>query len=202
MTSHYSCQTSLSEVAEEFAATPPRPTDWSPELWPGRTGLIVRESEDGRIVETMTWGVPPPFHHPRPDSWRGATFWFRQLREKVRWLLDPAQRCIIVLDSFAYPGGDKGSRTRTYYGFEDRPIFGWAGVWSDTGHAIGYGGLLVAADHPVSPGRAMPVILDRADYGAWLGPEPTAQQIALQSAPHPGMFREETERPWGADRDP
>ena len=60
MPSLYRCRTSLSEVAALFGATPPARADWSAEVRPARTGLIVRQSEEGRRIEAMRWGAELP----------------------------------------------------------------------------------------------------------------------------------------------
>src|SRR3546814_11964324 len=60
MPSLYRCRTSHGEVAALFAATPPPRADWSAELWPGRTGLVIRRDGEERRIEAMRWGANLP----------------------------------------------------------------------------------------------------------------------------------------------
>nr|WP_256203409.1 SOS response-associated peptidase family protein [Sphingopyxis sp. YR583] len=191
----------MGEVAEHFGCERPRPTDWSPELWPGRTGLVIRNEDGQRIIETMTWGLPPPLGSD-PDQKPVTSYWHRVLWKKDKNLLGLPHRCLIVMDGFAFPDGPTGGRTRTWYGFEDRPIFAWAGVWDRVGRRTGYAGLLASASEPVSPGNVMPAIVEPDEYSVWLDEDLSAHNIALRSAPRVDMYREQTERPWGADRTP
>ncbi len=201
----YRCRTSLREVADLFQAEPPPHAEWEAELWPKRTGLVVVDRGAGRRIEPMRWGVPPsPIDFSNPGKRPPTSLWFGTLWMNKDELLGPAHRCLVIADSFALPDGPEGARTRTWYGFDDRPVFAWAGVWRQAKAGAGYAGLMVDAADPVSPNRAMPAILDgEEEYGLWLSADPAAaSRVAMRSPPRPDMYREPTEQPWGADRTP
>lgn len=151
----------------------------------------------------MRFGLPPNFWPDfAPDPPR-TTIWFRELFTEDKQLLEPAQHCLIVMDSFAFPDGPEGARTRVWYGFDDHPIFAWAGVWRDSGKQRGYCGLHVEAAEPVAPGKAMPAIVEPEEYATWLvGDKSVTSILARRSNAHRQMYREPTEQPWGADRTP
>lgn len=198
----YRCRTSLAEVARMFDAEPPPHADWSGELWPGRIGLVVRSEGAARRIEAMRWGLPPALGEAAPRRRAPTGVWWRQLLPDRSGLLAPAHRCLIILDSFALPDGVSGARTRTWYGFDDPPIFAWAGLWRTGARVRGYAGMLVDAAAPVRPNRIMPALLDRRDHATWLEADIGEASRQVRSVAWPGLYREPTEQPWGADRTP
>ena len=130
MPSLYRCRTSLGEVAALFAATPPPRADWSAELWPGRTGLVVRRDGEERRIDAMRWGADLPAGAADFPRHRRSELWFRELWPAHAHLLAPEARCLIVVEEFALPDGPAGARARTWYGFDNPPLFAWAGVWT------------------------------------------------------------------------
>lgn len=201
MTHLYSCRTALSEVATIFDAVTPAAASWSAEMWPGRVGLAVRGVEGDRRIEPMTWGVLDwSFLFDRTKE-RRTSAWFRELFPDHVEMLRPERRCLIVLDAFAYPGGNRGKRTRTWFGFEDRPICAWAGFWTDEAQGRSFCGLIAPSNDLVEPSRAMPTIVAPEECGAWLtGDLAVAARLARRTIDSDGMYREPTEEPWGGDR--
>lgn len=203
MPSLYRCRTSLGEVAALFAATPPPRADWSAELWPGCTGLVIRRDGEERRIEAMRWGANLPEGAADFPRHRRPALWFRQLWPAHAHLLAPEARCLIIVEDFALPDGPEGARTRTWYGFDDPPLFAWAGVWTASAGGAGYAGFLVPGGAPAPAASTMPAIVLPEDYDAWLGGDMRiAGRIARQQRAHDAMYREPTEAPWGADRTP
>jgi len=167
-------------------------------LWPNRTGLVVRHSPAGRRIDPMRWGLPPP----QNDFLRRAerprhSFFFREIWAKEQALFEPAQRCLIILDSFALPDGPAGARTRTWFGYEDRPIFAWGGVWREGKAGPGFAGVVVQTDPDLKVQRTMPAIVAADEYDVWLeGDVGPASRIAARFFLDPDLYREPTEQPW------
>jgi len=77
------------------------------------------------------------------------------------------RRCLIVLESFAYPSGWAGSYTRSWLGLSDRPLAAWAGFCEND--RSGYAGLLAVACPTVATvNNHMPRLLAPLDHAAWL----------------------------------
>lgn len=201
MTVLYRCRTALSEVASAFAAEPPPRAEWSAELWPGRIGLVVYQADGFRRISTMTWGVRDWSSAALPRRGMRSSTWFREIYGDHNDLVYPARRCLIVVDSFAYPEGVRGQQSRTWFGFEDRPIFAWAGFWRDNAAGSAFCGFLAGSNDCVEPSRVMPAIVAPADYDTWFsGNLAEVAWLARTTAISAGMYREPTEEPWGGER--
>lgn len=203
MTSLYYCRTSLSEAAMHFGASRPAHTEWSSELRPGRTGLVIFRCDANRRVAPMRWGLPPSAFPARSRTNVGrTTLWFRELWGKDRALFASAHRCLVVLDCFALPEGVSGERIRCHYGLDDQPIFGWAGVWLRTRAGSGYAGFVGGAIGAAGCSVPVPMLLGPHEYAAWFGDDiGVAAEIVTRLDPFPGLYRQPTDMPWGADRE-
>lgn len=150
------------------------------ELFPRRPALVVRNAAAGRAAALLAWGFPPPAAASGPVTnvrnlaspfWRSA-------------LADPARRCLIPATEFCEWEGDKGAKIARWFSVPSQPVFALAGLWrpGDTA-AGGYFAMLTCAPNqlvaPVHP-KAMPVVLHREDYAAWLAaPLDEAKALAV-----------------------
>lgn len=152
----------------------------------------------------MTWGMPPPpFDFTRRDEKPRHSFFLRELWSAEKELFQPAHRCLIILDSFALPDGPAGARTRTWHGYDGRPIFGWAGLWREGRDTRGYAGFVVETMPEVEPRRTVPAIVEPEEYETWLtGETGPASRIVSRLHSGEGLYCEPTEQPWGADTTP
>jgi putative SOS response-associated peptidase YedK len=123
----YTVRKSADEVASHFGVRTPCVSNASEEIYPGTPGVVVREQDGERVMQSMTWGFPLRLKtmSPKPVNniadlqkpmWKG-------LAAKPQW------RCLIPLTGFAEAEGAKGSMTRTWFNVKDKPIFAWAGLW-------------------------------------------------------------------------
>ncbi|WP_447753157.1 hypothetical protein [Sphingopyxis fribergensis] len=150
----------------------------------------------------MRWGVKRAHHWFGPPEKARTTYWLRELWPEEKALLEPAHRCLIILDSFALPDGAAGERTRTWHGYDARPIFAWAGVWREGRGGAGFAGIVVDAAPPLDPQRTMPLLIAPADYAIWLEADLLSAVRLIKSDADPDLYREPTDQPWGADREP
>lgn len=141
------------------------------DVWPKKPGMIVR-NDDGVIrSDVMSWGVPTQVKgksgkmlEKRVTNVRnlGSPFW-------KSMLANPLQRCLVPFSTFAEPKIGEG-RDEWWFNVIDQPIAAFAGIWRQSDHGPVYAFLtcepnaLVAPLHP----KAMPVIVEAADYQAWL----------------------------------
>ena len=107
----YTVRKSRDEVAAFFRARKPAvEVNLPDDILPGTPGLVVREADGGRVLQSMVWGFPMRFASMKPGSKPKpvnniadiAKFTWKALAQK------PASRCLIPLTSFAEPEGREG----------------------------------------------------------------------------------------------
>lgn len=168
----YTATRSAAEVAALFRATQSSLFNVPEDILPGRPGMVVREQDGARILQSMIWGFPLRLKSMRPDSkpkpvnniadlqkpmWIG-------LARKTEW------RCLIPVTAFAEAEGLKGAKTRTWFAVRDQPVFAWAGLWRKSiewGDV--YAGVMTDCNEAIRPvHNRMPVLLHSEDYEQWL----------------------------------
>ena len=164
----YNLKRSRSEIVGIFQASDHWQADRTkPYVAPGLDGPVVIARDRQRISGLMTWGVPNAGKRVTNVRNLASPFW-RDL------LAAPRHRCLVPATEFeewgASPDPLTGKKRAHWFSIRSRPVFAFAGIWRKVGDTPCYAFLttapnaLVAAVHP----KAMPVILDEADYDAWL----------------------------------
>lgn len=168
----YTERLSAAEVAAHFGVEDPFQTNAGGEVYPGTPGMVVRQQDGGRVLQSMTWGFPlrlkgmSPTAKPKPVNNvadLGKPMWIG-LARKPQW------RCLIPLTAFAEAEGPKGSKTRTWFSVKGQPIFAWAGLWrvSDEWGPV-YSGVMTDCNEAIRPVHdRMPVLLHPDEYDSWL----------------------------------
>src|SRR6516165_9912262 len=143
-------------------------------VFPDFPAPVIRNTDTGRELAMMRWGMPPPprtggppvtnIRNTSSPHWRG-------------WL-KPESRCLVPANSFAEYAPEPNPETKkkdvVWFALnEDRPLFAFAGIWTtfngDRGtkskplpgpHQV-YGFLTTAPNAVVAPihDKAMPVLL-------------------------------------------
>lgn len=170
-------------------------------VYPGYPGMVVREAEGGRALQSMVWGFPLRLKDMKPDSkpkpvnniadlsksmWKG-------LASKPQW------RCLIPLTRFAEAEGAKGSKMRTWFSVKGQPLFAWAGLWRDSDEwGPVYSGLMTDANEAIAPvHNRMPVLLMPDDYDGWLhGSFDNALRFQSRVFPADLIKMERNSEPW------
>lgn len=119
------------EVARLFRVPEPHGLNFSEEVYPGYSGLVVAQGE----LRTMTWGFPlalkgkqgqalkpKPVNNTRTDK-LDSGFWKSSFEHR---------RCLIPVSAFAEAEGPKGGKTRTWLSLPEWPVFACAGIWRDS----------------------------------------------------------------------
>ena len=144
---------------------------------PGLDGPVVIERDGQRISGLMTWGVPNADKLMTNVRNLGSPFW--------RGMLESSHhRCLVPATAFeewsAKPDPATGKKHAHWFSIPSRPVFAFAGIWRKVEGQPRYAFLttqpnaLIGAVHP----KAMPVILEDADYGCWLTATwPEAQRL-------------------------
>jgi len=171
----YSTKASRDEVRAFFQTTDDwqRPIEQTKDYTaPGKPGLVVRDEDGRRVLDTMSWGFP--FQGKPITNVRNYTspFWRSALQ-------DPARRCLVPVTRFqewsVEPDPVTGKKRPYWFRLPSRPIFAFAGIWRPAEPApffsfltCGYDGdpsaHAVGAIHP----KAIPVILHEEDHDRWL----------------------------------
>jgi putative SOS response-associated peptidase YedK len=145
-----------------------------PGVFPDYPAPVIRNSETDREMVLMRWGMPPPprtggppvtnIRNTSSPHWRG-------------WL-KPESRCLVPFDSFdeyaPEPNPETGKKDVVWFAInEDRPLFAFAGIWTEfkgdggtkskpvPGPHLVHGFLTTAPNavlEPIHP-KAMPLIL-------------------------------------------
>jgi putative SOS response-associated peptidase YedK len=145
-----------------------------PGVFPDYPAPVIRNTDTGREMVTMRWGMPPP---PRTG---GPPVTNVRNTSSPHWLmwLKPENRCLVPANSFAEyaPEVNPATKKKDVVWFalnEDRPLFAFAGICTTfkgdrgtksrpiPGPHLVYGFLTTEANAVVAPihPKAMPVIL-------------------------------------------
>jgi putative SOS response-associated peptidase YedK len=200
----YTTKASAAEVAAHFRAA--MPTHFNApegEVYPGGHGMVVREEEERRILQSMTWGFPlaqkskktgqPIKPKPVNNIADLTSFMWRFVAPR------PEHRCIIPLTGFCEAEGEQRAKTRTWFGVRERPIFAWAGLWKMSNEwGPVYSGLMTDCNEAVRPVHdRMPVLLQEEDYEVWLrGSLDEVMSFQGRCFPDELIHMERTSDPW------
>ena len=168
----YTVRKSAAEVAAHFGVSAPASFNTPDENLPGYPGMVVREHDGQRILQSMVWGFPLRLKTMKPESKPKPVNNIADLR-KGMWVglaRKPESRCLIPLTEFAEAEGPKGAKTRTWFRVKDQPVFAWAGLWrrsSEWGDV--YSGVMTDCNEAIRPVHdRMPVLLMPDEYDRWL----------------------------------
>lgn len=127
---------SAAEVAAYFDVAPPDIAAFNAaqETYPGYPGMVVRELEGRRHLETMVWGFPRRLKTMKPESKPLKVNNARDDKLYTSFWKDSFvnRRCLIPLSGWAEAEGPKGKMTRTWYSMPDADIFAVGGIWRNT----------------------------------------------------------------------
>lgn len=196
MTRIYRCRTALSEAGALFDASWQAGATWSGEVYPERMGLIVTQGEAARRIKPARWGIDA---RKLGLSGSGAcpTLWFREVWEQTRHWLEPASRCVILLDCFSAPTSVAGRTSKAWFGIEGTALMGWAGIVSGEGAGTAFAGFIVAGNALVGAERVMPALLRPEEAETWLqGDMSDAARLARRTIDAGDMWREAIGEPW------
>ncbi len=168
----YTVRKTAAEVAAHFGVNTQAQFNSPDETYPGYPGMVVREADGQRVLQTMVWGFPLRLKGMKPDAKPkpvnniadlNKSMWIG-LAKKPRW------RCLIPVTEFAEAEGAKGSKTRTWFRVKDQPIFAWGGLWRESADwGAVYSGAMTDCNEAIRPVHdRMPVLLHRDEYDRWL----------------------------------
>ena len=141
---------------------------------------IVRLQHGQRIIDMAKWGFVPVSGVPSEPSInaRGETV---ASKGKFRTAF-AVSRCLLPADGFYEPKGPKGMKHRPQFYFHrpDEAVFAMAGIFSQTADGLTCAIITITPNDLMAPIHdRMPVILQPADYAAWL--DPATDVVKLES---------------------
>lgn len=169
----YTVKKSAAEVAAHFGVHGAVQQFNAPEeSYPGSPGLVVREKDGARILQSMTWGFPVRLKFMKPDSKPKPVNNAADLTKSM-WVgaaRKPEAHCLIPVIAFAEAEGPKGAKTRTWFNVKGQPIFAWAGLWRPSAEwGDVYSGIMTECNEAIRPIHdRMPVLLHADEYDQWL----------------------------------
>jgi putative SOS response-associated peptidase YedK len=169
MTALLRCRGSTAEMARLFDAVADDGLDWRETIWTGDPVPIVIVDGKDRRLTTSRWGLPEEAYAKAVAAKQHGLLYSRDLVPDASRLHDPAhlRRCLLIVESFAYPEGRAGERTRTWFGLWDSALAAWAGYCTPDGACCA--GILLGANDRVEPySEMMPHLLAPADQARWL----------------------------------
>jgi len=167
----YKITTSASAIREAFKA---KETDFNPNIekssfYPKSKAPIVISENGDLNIRLAKWGIPPPPNVNAPIvnvRNLNSPFW-RPL------LNNPNKRCLVPVNTFCEWYGEVGSKKQAWFSLKEQEIFAFAGIYDVYEGERKMAFLtcepneIVGKYHP----KAMPVILDKDNYGKWLEDE-------------------------------
>jgi len=127
----YTARKSAAEIADLFGVADPVQSNAPEDVYPGTPGVVVREADGVRVMQSMVWGFPLRLKIMKPESKPKPVNNIADLR-KPMWIglaRKPQWRCLIPLTEFAEADGPKGAKTRTWLNVKGQPIAAWGGLW-------------------------------------------------------------------------
>ncbi|MEC3947825.1 SOS response-associated peptidase [Sphingobium sp. HWE2-09] len=169
----FTVRKSAAEVAAHFGVTLPAAQFSTPEeVYHGYPGMVVREQDGERVLQSMTWGWPVRLKTMKQESKPKPVNNIADLK-KPFWIgaaRKPEFRCLIPVTHFAEAEGPKGAKTRTWFSLRDRSVFAWAGLWRDSAEwGPVFSGAMTDCNEAIRPVHdRMPVLLHEDEYEKWL----------------------------------
>lgn len=168
----YAMRKSAAEVAAHFGVRNPVASNAGEEIYPGAPGLVIRQQDGARVMQSMTWGFPLRLKTMSPTAKPKPVNNIADL-QKPMWIglaRKPQWRCLIPMTGFAEAEGPKGAKTRTWFTVKDQSMFAWAGLWriSDEWGPV-YSGVMTECNEAIRPVHdRMPVLMHADEHDAWL----------------------------------
>src|SRR5262249_14586748 len=153
-------------------------------VFPDFPAPVIRNTDSGRELAMMRWGMPPP---PRTGGPPVTNIRNTSSPHWRAWL-KPEHRCLVPVNSFAEYAPEPNPETKkkdvVWFALADaRPLFAFAGIWTTFTRERGtkpkpipgphqvYGCLTTAPNAIAEPihSKAMPVVLTAAEeWDVWL----------------------------------
>lgn len=199
----YTNRRSAAEVAAHFRVSPSDVASFNvqAEVYPGYPGMVIREVEGRRVLQSMTWGFPVRLKGMKPTSKPKPVNNARDDKlMSTRSIWKPSfeqRRCLIPLSAWSEAEGEKGKMTRTWYSLPDSDLFAVGGIWRPTDEwGDAYSMVMVDGCPQMSDVHdRMPVILTPDQYDPWMR-APAEEAMSMVQTCHSELAVDRTDEPW------
>lgn len=147
----YTTRASADEVAALFRAKVEQMNVGPGAVYPRQPGMVVRQVEGERTLESMVWGFPMKLKGMKPESKPKPVSNARADKlDSFMWRFSfEERRCLIPVTEFAEAEGEKGAKTKTWFALPDEPLFAVAGLWRNTDEwGLAYSMVMTEAMYP------------------------------------------------------
>lgn len=178
MCNNYKMRKSAAEVARTFQVELPNIASFNAadDIFPGYPGMVVREIEGARHLQSMVWGFPRRLPTMKPESKPLKVNNARDDKLLTSFWKDSftKRRCLIPVTEWAEAEGEKGRMTKTWYSLPGVDLFAVGGIWRDTAEwGEAYSMVMVeGCAQMYEVHDRMPVILRREQHDQWMHGSP------------------------------
>lgn len=177
MCGRFTLRASRKTIADAFSSV--LPDELRPRYNIAPTQQVIVLTAGQRSAVEMRWGLPgvTPIINARSETVTTKPSFRTAFRER---------RCLVPADGFCEWQKSAGRRVPYLIKLRTDGLFALAGIWSGEAGAESFAVLTCPANDLVAPLHdRMPVILEPADYQAWLAPTSTLEQLGELLRPLP-----------------
>jgi putative SOS response-associated peptidase YedK len=196
MCGRYTLHQKSKDISKRFNVAAPQDIHDNFNVAPGQIMPIVTETEAGRQLELMKWGLVPAWAKDPKIGYKLINARAETMFEKPMWRnAIRKRRCLVPADGFyewKKLTDDKKARKQPYYIHpKQTELFAFAGIWESWHDAEGmewktYSIITTEPNKEMADIHdRMPVILHKEDESSWLDPSHNNDQSAIESLLHP-----------------
>jgi len=191
MCGRYTLHQKTKDIAKRFNVAAPQDIHDNFNVAPGQIMPIITQTESGRQLELMKWGLVPVWAKDPKIGYKLINARAETMFEKPMWRnAIRKRRCLVPADGFyewKKLTEDKKARKRPYYIHpKQTDLFAFAGIWESWHDAEGlewktYSIITTEPNKEMAKIHdRMPVILHKEDEPAWLDPGHNDDQSAIE----------------------
>jgi len=191
----------IDKVRNAIPARPMREFNLQSDVYPGYPGMVIRDIDGERVLDAMTWGFPVRLASMKPTSKPKPINNARDDKlMSPRSIWKPSfehRRCLIPLEAWSEPEGERGRMTCTWYSLPGVEIFAVGGIWRPSDEwGDCYSMVMVDGCPQMSDVHdRMPVILTPDQYDGWMNGTPE-DALAMVRTCHDDLVVNRSTTPW------
>ncbi len=172
-------------AAEQFGevAVPSDLAAFPDHTWPKSPAPVLLETEAGRSIAVMRWGVHVEIQGATKPLTKFVTNARNDKLAKYPWRFSVRERrCLIPAIAYYEPDGPPGGKWEVRYSLREHPMFFFAGLWDTDPDRTTQAFTMVTTSPNELAAQIhdrMPLVLDAAGAREWLGRAPLSEERLL-----------------------